>query len=73
MKQAVKYIALLRRLLAPLGVPAPRPESAPIAVVHRDDVEICAGPAHLGLPSAPPAKLSPEDAQRFFGITSRER
>lgn len=71
MKHGVKCLALLRRLLAPFTASGLGCRREPNPVVHRGEIELCAGPAHLGVPRSPPAKLTIEQAERFFGIKPR--
>ena len=59
----MKYIALLRQLLAP----APAEPAAPPARVHRGEVEFSSGCDHLGEEFDPPAKLTPDEVERMCG------
>ncbi len=56
------------RLAVLLGLrTAPAPALEPKAV-HRDEIELCTGPAHLGADTTPIAKLSAEEAYQCFGV-----
>ncbi|MDH2313128.1 hypothetical protein [Methylobacterium brachiatum] len=59
---AVRLAVLLGLRTAP--VPAREPKA-----VHRGEIELFAGPAHLGAATTPIAKLSAEEAHRCFGVT----
>lgn len=63
---------LAGRLLMALGLrAAPVAPFAPVAIVHRGEVEIVGGTAFLGAAVTPLAKLSPADAERLLGIPVR--
>jgi len=57
------------RLAVLLGLrAAPAPAVEPLRI-HRDERELCAGTASLGMGAPPLAKLSAEEALRCFGVT----
>lgn len=57
---------MIKRLLIRLLFRAAPVE--PELIVHRGEREISVGPAFLGASSAPPAKLSYDEALRCFGV-----
>lgn len=61
------------RLAVLLGLrAAPAPVVEPPRI-HRDERELCAGTARIGVVTVPVAKLSAEEAYRCFGVRQERR